>query len=103
MRDNSESRWAEVVFLQGDEGSEVVDRLMRFDGRVTAAGPTDETVTEAIEYLSDWDYGEYPETYSWEELRSRSGTRDYVTQAGDYVLTWNSGFGYVGLAVRVRD
>lgn len=84
--------FARIVFMDGDEGREVVDRLCRVDG-VVAYGATRETVEHAIDYLSQWDYGDEQELV---EMLSH-GTLDDVVEHGDYILSWNLGLGYVGL------
>jgi len=88
----SPARHVDIVFMQGDEGREVVDRIMRTDG-VVMHGPTDETIAEAVAYLSEWDYGDD------DNIRDNTGAGvwDTVVTHGDYVLIFNAGLGYVGL------
>ena len=52
--------YAQIVFAQGDEGRELVDKIERVEG-VVAHGPTPETVVTAVEYLAQWDYGDESE------------------------------------------
>lgn len=84
--------FARIVFMQGDEGREVVDRLCNVDG-VVAYGATRETMEHAIDYLSQWDYGDENEVV--ETLGH--GTLDDVVEHGEYILAWNLGLGYVSL------
>ena len=94
--------FANIVFMQNAEGREIVDQIERVDGAV-AYGPTDETVADAIVYLSQWDQGD------GHELRDEigAGSRDQVTERDvdgtSYIVTWNLGLGYVGLMRRVAD
>lgn len=90
--------YVDIVFMQGDEGCEVVDRLCRVEG-VVAHGATDATIADAIEYLSQWDYGDD------DNVRADlgAGSRDEIVERDGYVLTWNLGLGYVGLSRRVED
>ena len=85
-------RYAEIVFMQGDEGRELTDSLCNVEG-VVAHGATAKSITETIEYLSQWDMGEY------HDIREDTGAGAYdtVVEEGDYVLTYNLGLGYVGL------
>jgi hypothetical protein len=86
--------YVSIVFLQGDEAEEALE-LLESD-----APPA------AIEYLSQWDYGE--ET----EMAARANGHVYpeppasahdMTWAEDeYVLSWSMPFGTVGLSRRVE-
>lgn len=87
------AKYSHIVFMQDDEGSEVVDRLTRCTDGFTVYGPTAETIAEAIEYLSQWDYGD---DYDVRDEPS-AGTSDDTVREGEYLLTWNTGLGYVGL------
>jgi hypothetical protein len=77
-----------IVFAQGDDASEPLDILDR-DG-----------VAAAVAYLAQWDYGD--ENGSPELTESGAGQSDRQERHGDYLLTWNSRRGYIGLE-RVRD
>jgi hypothetical protein len=92
------SRYANIVFMQDEEGREVVDRLCNVEG-ILAHGATAESITETIEYLSQWDYGDESDHYAREDIGA--GVNDEVVEEGDYVLTWNLGLGYVGLMRKV--
>lgn len=86
--------WHTIVFMQGDEGREVVDQLCNVEG-VVAHGITVESVYAAVEHLKQWDYGDESE-HSPEE-REPWGPHDEITQMDDYTLSWHLGLGYVGL------
>ena len=81
--------WISVVFLQGDDADEVLD-LIDTHGTQTA-----------VEYLSNWDYGE--ETTSAAIANQSTydaipaGTLDKVAEHGIYTLTYNPFMGHVGL------
>jgi hypothetical protein len=79
-------QYANVVFLQGDEAIEVLELL-------DAHG-----VGAAIEYLSEWDYGDYGEVSD----AKRAGYSDSTVTSAPYVLTWNERMGYIGLE-RILD
>lgn len=88
--------FSRIVFMQDEEGREVVDRLTRTEG-ILMRGATDATVAEAIEYLSQWDMGEDDDVHE----QMAAGSRDEVTERDGYILTWNAGLGYVGLERRL--
>jgi hypothetical protein len=87
-------QYANIVFMQGDEGRELVDSLCQVEG-VVAHGATAESITQTIEYLAQWDFGTESEYDIREEIGA--GTHDTTVEEGEYVLTWNLGLGYVGL------
>ncbi len=60
------------------------------------------TVKNAVmlEYLKSWDYGNESE-HSPQPEPSHGGN-DEIFESGDYILSWNTGLGYVGLD-RVSD
>lgn len=89
---------ASIVFMQGDEGRKVVDALTHTDG-VVVHGATAASIAATVEYLAQWDYGEYHDLGS----TSRAGSRDDRFQVDNYLLTWNTGLGYVGLEVMLDD
>lgn len=90
--------YANIVFMQDDEGREVVDSLCNVEG-VVAHGATAESIMKTIEYLSQWDYGDESEYDIREEIGA--GTNDTVVEYDEYVLTYNLGLGYVGLMRKV--
>ena len=84
---------ASIVFIDGEEGRELTDKLYNVEG-VVAHGITEESVTEAVEYLKQWDMGEY-DTVTDEE---QHGSRDDVMDHHEYTLSANLGLGYLALS-----
>ncbi|MBO1903160.1 hypothetical protein J4H92_14545 [Leucobacter weissii] len=84
-----ESRWVNIVFLQGDEADEVL-RLIDRDGP-----------DAAIEHLAHWDYGDETTAAAMENGyvydTVPTGMLDTETVSGDYTLTSNPAMGHVGL------
>ena len=78
-------RYSNIVFMQGDEGYEMVDRI--------TSGPRHQCVAEAVTYLSQWDTGD---DYDVRD-ESCAGPYDERAEHGGYLLTWNASLGYVGL------
>lgn len=95
---NQGIRYSEIVFMQDDEGREVVDRLANVDG-VVAYGPTEESIEATVEYLAQWDYAD---DYDVRDTLS-AGAHDIVIEHNGYVLSFNVGLGYVGLARIIAD
>ena len=97
--------FADIVFMQGAEGREIVDQIERVDG-VVAYGPTDESVADAIVHLSQWDQGDIPNRV-YANVADVAGSRDQLTERGvdgtSYVLSWNLGLGYVSLYRRMTE
>lgn len=91
-------RYAQIVFMDGDEGREVVDSIERLD-HPTAYGPTDRSVVEAVAYLVQWDMGEESEHDVRDSSSAGPTDRDArVDHAGStYVLSWNFLLGHVAL------
>lgn len=74
-------QYQRIVFMQGDEADEPL-RILDEQGEESA-----------IEYLSQWDYGE-GEVFD----DPSSGTDDDVYETGDgYRLSYNTRLGYIGL------
>lgn len=84
--------YATVVFMQGDEAYEVTDKLLNVEG-VVMHGATEESVSEAIAYLSQWGMGE---DMTWSES-APWGQQDHVWEAEGYILTASRGGGFVSL------
>ena len=84
---------ASIIFLHGEEGREIADKLYDVEG-VVARGATKESIAAAVEYLTQWDYGEYHDVTE----DAQHGTQDDVWELGKYTLTANLGLGYVGLS-----
>ena len=74
-----------IVFLQGDEAIEPINIL------------NNEGKDAAINYLAQWDMGDRGEVM--DELAA--GSSDSTYEAGDYLLSWNTGLEYIGLERRV--
>lgn len=90
---------APIIFLQGDEGRRVVDALTHTDG-VVVHGVTAASVEAVVDYLAQWDNGD--EYHSLSSVTS-AGVMDDRSQVDHYLLTWNSGLGYVGLEILLDD
>jgi hypothetical protein len=86
------ARYASVVFLDGEEGRELVDMLTRTDG-VVVHGATEETIATTATYLAQWDYADELDWWPAEPW----GSSDHTATVGRYVLAWNVGLGYVSL------
>lgn len=74
-------KYEQVVFMQGEEADAVLEVL------------DDQGEEAALEYLAQWhNPGEH-------EVRDESaaGTDDNEFRDGDYILSWNNHFGYIGL------
>lgn len=85
---------ASVIFMQGDEGRRVVDALTHTEG-IEMRGVTAASIEATVDHLAQWDTGEYPDLGS----TTRAGIHDHRAQVDAYLLTWNTGLGYVGLEV----
>lgn len=85
--EKTDSLYAEVVYLQGGEAVEALDIL--------------ETRGEdfAIQYLSQWDMGEYNNVYS--DPRKVAGTKDTIYESDGYVLIYNEMLDYISLFVKI--
>jgi hypothetical protein len=94
------TKYMDIVFLQGDEGREVADRLFTVEG-ACAHGITAESAEEAVEYLSQWDYGD-DDGELRDELPAGSNDAVIFADGGEYVLTAHLGLGYVGLSRIVK-
>lgn len=81
-------KYYEIVFLQGEEAIEPLHIL------------DDKGEDAAVEYLSQWDYGgemeHSPEEQPW-------GEDDETFEKDDYVMSWNSRLGYIGLVRKVKE
>ncbi|WP_454852175.1 hypothetical protein [Promicromonospora soli] len=82
-------RWYGVVFLQDEEGYDVVDLI-------DAQGPN-----AAIEHLSAWDYGsETRDTALFHDHTHTTLTTEpggHCVESGPYALVWHTGLGHVSL------
>lgn len=84
--------FARIIFLDGDEGRRVVDALTHTHN-VVMHGASAASVEAVVDYLAQWDYGEYDDTHA----ESAAGRMDEQVQVDGYLLSWNAGLGYVGL------
>lgn len=87
--------YADIVFLQGDEATPVVDQLFQVQECV-AHGMTEESIKEVISYLANWDNGDEPIEFR-DNLGAGAGDVVVYTDDGQYVLTANLGLNHVGL------
>lgn len=85
-------RYVRIVFLDGDEGRDRTDELYNVEG-VVNHGATAESITGAIGYLTGWDYADADDVHD----ERTAGANDDTWQEGEYILTANSGLGYIGL------
>ena len=69
-----------IVFMQGDEAIPVLDRI------------ENQSEQDALEYLSQWAYGD-----GLEEDSQPWGESDKLFLHNDLVLSWNTGIPYVSL------
>lgn len=86
------ARWFDVVFLQGDEGYDMVDFI------------DEHGVDAAIEHLSNWDFQEETRNtalfhgHVYDEPPSTAG--DHTAESGPNRLQWNTRLGHVNLLRR---
>lgn len=87
--ESRESRWVNIVFVQGGEADTVLWLIDR-------DGPE-----AAIEYLASWDFGEETTAAAMENGYVYDtvpvGAADRQASNSDYVLTYNHDLGHVGL------
>jgi hypothetical protein len=100
MTHNEDSRYYDIVFMQGDEAYDVLDKLCHVDG-VVVHGADDESIRAAVDYLSQWDYGD--ESEHTIVTRDSFGRYDDEATHGEYLIGWNYGLSYVYLARLVED
>ena len=96
----SNTKWATIIYLDGSEAEEVLEML----DSETSEDPTLDVAT----HLSEWDYGGESEYDLSDEAPWGRGDYSYevsVPNAGDYVLAYNTAYGYVSLnrEVTVED
>lgn len=92
--------WVCIVFMQGEDADWVLNHMLRFDRKVTYRGATDKTVARAFEHLKQWDYGKESEHDLTEN--PKWGSADTTFEEGEYVIAYNTHFGYVSLNRKVR-
>lgn len=78
-------KYKNIIFLQGDSANEALDIL------------DDSGKMAAIDYLSQWDYGDH------DDIRDDlgAGSSDRIFEHGEYILTYNLRLGYIGLSIKV--
>jgi len=101
MGTNETEQWGEIVFLQGDD----FDRLC-IDGKLYPDhGPLSASTgwpapDNGIKYLRQWDYGEPPEHVYDAVPECGSGTEDYLSEDGRWLVQWHWGLGWAALYKR---
>lgn len=81
------TKYASVVFMSGDDAIEPLEIL------------EEQGEGAAIEYLAQWDYGEYSDVRD----HTSAGNSDYVMESAPYRLNYNLRMGYIGLERLVED
>ena len=74
-------QYLQIVFMQGDDAQEALAILDK------------QGDDAAIDFLSEWDYGDACPT----DNEPRAGTSDTVHKHDNYLLTYNTSLGYIGL------
>jgi hypothetical protein len=85
--EDSSYKYANIVFMQGDQAEEPLQIL------------NEKGDSELVAYLSQWDNGEYydlTDHVPW-------GKSDTVKYIGEYILTYNTPLGYVGLSRKIKN
>ena len=88
-----------VVFLSGDDATECLTEFLDIEDGYIIHGLTEESADAALDYLMQWEYGE-GELTTWEPW----GTSDEVLvmdETRGYVISWNSGLGYIALTQKL--
>lgn len=86
--------YAEVVFLQRDYDF----KDFNGSGGRGQDGFFKSSEKEMLKYLQQWDYGDnYGEIV---DPMQQKGSNDYTYKKGAYIMTYNPGLGYAGLAVK---
>lgn len=81
-------KYYEIVFMQGDDAVEPL-------GILDSKGEED-----ALAYLKDWDYGKEMEHSPVEQPWS---DEDDTYEEDDYIMSWNSRIGYIGLVRKAKS
>jgi hypothetical protein len=93
------TRWASVVYIDGDEAEQVLTLIYSatdpYTGERVGMGPNSDGVADAVDYLCQWDYG--PESEHTTYDREPWGCWDDTAEHNGYTLAWNNGLGYVSL------
>lgn len=82
-------RWVSVCFLQGEDADEVLQMI------------DDEGVDNALQFLTNWDYGEETTQAALENGHvydlPPTGPLEQEVRVGNYDMTYSHSFGHVGL------
>lgn len=78
-------KYYEIVFMQGDDAKEALDILEKKGEKA------------ALQYLKDWDYGKEMEHTA---IEKPWGNDDELYEEDDYVMSYNTRLGYIGLVRR---
>jgi hypothetical protein len=81
-------KYYEIIFLQGEEADEPLKILK------------DKGEEEALEFLKQWDYGKEMEH---SPMEAPWGADDDNFESDEYVMSWNSRLGYIGLVRKVEE
>lgn len=84
---NTGVKYASIVFMQGDEAEEPLKILDEKGGDAV------------IDYLSEWDNGEY---YDISDTTG-AGSSDRTVKKGDYIVSYNTSIGYIGLSKKLKE
>jgi hypothetical protein len=82
-------KFAQIVFLQGEEANEVGEML------------NDHGIDEALTYLRQWDMGEYHDVRDASSAVQDVFTREH--REGPFFMSWNPYVGYFSLERLVAD
>jgi hypothetical protein len=79
--------YADIIFLQDSEAYEALDILDQCGEE------------EALNHLKQWDMGQY----DVEMDSPGAGSYDSTYERDGYIMTWNSGIGYIGLCLDITN
>lgn len=91
-------RYATVVFIQ-DYENETIDKLLH---ELRIVSSMDDAEHTAIEYLKQWDNGEYYEYYNISNEQPW-GASDTVHKENEYILSYNTMLGYMALTIDLKN
>ena len=77
-------KWYEIIFLEDYQ---------------LPSGFWDMTEQEKLNFLQQWDYGEYWNYFD----QSPAGTTDKIYKSENYEMNVNSGVGYAGLSIVLEE
>jgi hypothetical protein len=87
LRNPKAQKYYEIVFMQGEEADEPLKIL------------EDKGEAKVIDYLSDWDYGAEMEHT---KIEAPWGPDDDTFEKDDYILSYNTKLGYIGLVRKAK-